>query len=269
MEPEDNRRFSQSPNMTMKLFSANTSENFHSVQRVQTTNCRRRKRTIMAYSTDEHHQCSFTTPSVCSRSILSSSPLVLFLISTLLLVTCIPPSHSLPFGSLSSDSGSHRSQVDLLIDPIHQAEYGDYDPLENTRVVKSVFDMVLRTPPPPTSSSSRCPPGTQSPFDGGPCIKKSTDPVALVDQSFLLDTLRGLAKKGDLLGGPQKPRRPGSSGNNRRRPSGRPGSRTTSTTTSPPSTTMGSTEEELEGETLPTSTLSSGSTATGKLWEKI
>ncbi|CAL8141457.1 unnamed protein product [Orchesella dallaii] len=202
---------------------------------------------------------------------------ILVAFTTFLILCFIPyPTHALPFvesltisGDRDSLSNSHRSHnVDLLIDPIHQAEYGDEE-LESKKVVaKSVFDMVLRTPPPPTSSYTRCPPGTQSPFEGGPCITKSTDPVAFVDQSFLLDTLRGLTKDGVLLGGGStRTRRPG--GNNRRRPLGRPkipltpASITTATTTTqqpitttiteiPPETTFMHTTE-ASGQTFPSS----------------
>lgn len=279
MEPEDNQQQQCSLKMTKNQFISENSDNLRSVEEIQ-TNRRRRKRTMSASkATDEEHQCSSrrnrtTLLSSWSSSSSSSSPLVLFILaSALLIFLCITPSHSLPFDgrrSLSSSgiggggSSSHRSHMDLLIDPIHQAEYGDDDPFENKRIVKSVFDMVLRTPPPPTTSSSRCPPGTQSPFEGGPCIKKSTEPVAFVDQSFLLDTLRGLAQEGALMRGPQKTRRPGS---NRRRPSGRPGSRTTSTTTTAPSTTVSSEEDESASTTFTTTGNSGGGIAdTGKIF---
>ncbi len=284
MEPDDNQQQQCSLKlikMTKSQFISENSDNLRSVEEIQTSR-RRRKGTMSASkASSEEHQCSssrrnrttFLSSWSSSSSSSSSSPLVLFILaSALLFFLCITPIHSLPFDgrrSLSSSgiggggSSSHRSHMDLLIDPIHQAEYGDDDPFENKRIVKSVFDMVLRTPPPPTTSSSRCPPGTQSPFEGGPCIKKSTDPVAFVDQSFLLDTLRGLAQEGALMRGSQKQRRPG---NNRRRPSGRPGSRTTSTTTAAPSTTVSSEEDESASTTFTTGNVVAD---TGKILKKI
>ncbi|CAL8135821.1 unnamed protein product [Orchesella dallaii] len=162
---------------------------------------------------------------------LFSYPLLALLVvfNTFLTLTFIPfPTHALPFDETlipisnsdsldNSHSFSHNK--DFIIDPIQQAEYGDEE-LESKKVVpKSIFDMVLRTPTPPTSS--KCPPGTQNAFEGGKCIKKRTEPVAYVDHSFLLDTLRGLTKDGVLLGGgATRTRRPG--GNNRRRLNARP-----------------------------------------------
>lgn len=189
-------------------------------------------------SCQHHHNHRTMCHSTWSSSTSSSPSLVFLLISSLMFFQCLSPVYSLPFESRGSHSvvgggsgGSQRSQLDLLLDPVHQAEFGDDEPLESKRVVaKSVFDMVLRTPAPPTTSTSRCPPGTQSPFEGGPCIKKSTDPVALVDQSFLLDTLRGLHKDGALFSTPGGPR------TKKRRP-GRPGGSRTTTTPTPTTTT--------------------------------
>lgn len=223
MEPED------------RLGMQTSSSDFSSVQPIDS--CQRRKKM------EQVHHCGSPVPS--SLVYLCAAALVLF--------SCVSLSSSLPLDGrhLASHSqgasSSHRSHVDLLIDPLHQAEFGE-DDFENTRVVKSVFDMPLRTPPPPT----RCPPGTQSPFEGGPCIKKSTDPVALVDQNFLLDTLRGLHQEGSLFGRPghKTKGRPGSSSGSRRRNTARPATRTTTTTPEPETTDQ--VNEASESSTLPT-----------------
>ncbi|CAL8112499.1 unnamed protein product [Orchesella dallaii] len=161
--------------------------------------------------------------------------------TTLLVLYCISHStHALPFdGNLISENSNSLSNslkshnMDLLIDPIHQAEYEDEE-LESKIVARSIFDMVLRTPPPPTSSYTR-----------------STDPVAVVDQEFLLDTLRELTKEGVLLGpGANRPRRAG--GNNNRRKPKTPTSVTTAQNTQEPITTI-TTELPLETTSNPES----------------
>jgi hypothetical protein len=147
---------------------------------------------------------------------------------TMLLVTLcqiLTITHMLP---LESPSSRRRSELDLLLDPVHQEQLEE---LETKRVFpKSVYNTGLRV-----TTESPCNVGTQRAKEGGPCLRINSSQGSFIDEKYLSSVLKNLPTiRQEALS------------NNRNRNRNRHRTRTTTTTTEFPF--VQSTLQQVQGE---------------------